>query len=137
MAIISNRLFTEEQIAKLEKAYNAKYILDTSIRAKGGGWANMPVAVFYTEEAHPKGSNYLGIFIKEGKLYVTDAISATEAFPALLLENGDLMVSRYRHDYFTHGGYMVDGGREYIRSSGNGTHVLAYISGDKVAFEYA
>jgi len=37
----------------------------------------------------------------------------------LLTDDGEVLVSRYRHDYVEKGPYMIDGGRDYLRTSGN------------------
>lgn len=119
MNIISDRLFSDNQIQIIENAYNAKFILESTVKPLNGGWYNMPVAIFYQQEKHPEGSNYFGMYYRNDSLFITNAISATEPFDALMLENGDIMISRYRHDYFMHSDLFVDGGRDYIRYGGN------------------
>lgn len=110
-------------IAKIEKSYNAKYVFETCLKTKDGGWCNMPVAIFYTETAHPEGSNYFGLYRTDfGDLMITDGISATEPFDALQIGD-DVIYSRYRHDYREHNGGMVDGGRDYFRHNTNGKSV--------------
>ena len=116
MNIIDRSIFNEKQTTGIEDHYNAKYVCTTSLKNKRGGWANFPAAVFYTEEAHPEGSNYFGLyFMPDDTMMISNAISATEPFEGLRL--GDTVVfSRYRHDYYTHeGGMMVDGGRDYMK----------------------
>jgi hypothetical protein len=103
----------------VEEMYKAKYVGEFTLRTKGG-WANLPVAVFYTKEKHPEGSNYFGLFIDpfRGAL-ITNAISAVENVwnGVLNPETGEVLYSAYRHDYQTHGNLMADGGPEYLRSS--------------------
>ena len=48
-------------IAKVENMYNAKYVFESCLKTRDNGWSNFPVAIFYTETAHPKGSNYMGL----------------------------------------------------------------------------
>lgn len=109
-------MFTDEQYNNIEEYYKAKFICETCLKNIDGGWANIPVAVFYTENAHPEGSNWFGLYYNhDNKLMITDAKSALEPFDALLFENGDILYSRYRHDYRTYGNAMVDGGRDYFR----------------------
>ena len=48
-------------IAKMENMYNATFVMESCIKGKNG-WANFPAAIFYTEEAHPEGSNYFALY---------------------------------------------------------------------------
>lgn len=118
-------------IAKIENMYNAKYVFESCLKLKDGGWCNMPVAIFYTEEAHPEGSNYFGLYRTDfGDIMITNGISATEPFDALQVGE-DIIYSRYRHDYREHKGAMVDGGRDYFkRSADRGTPVKLHVVGD-------
>jgi hypothetical protein len=111
--------WTKRQIKIIEKNYNAKYVLETCLKNKNGEWLNYPVAIFYTEEPHPNGSNYFGIFIHIGEVMITDGISAVkEPIEALMIDN-DIIYSRYRWDCVTHNGIMIDGGRDYCRYGGD------------------
>ena len=121
-----------EGIAKIEKAYNAKYVFESCLKTKNGGWCNMPVAIFYTETPHPQGSNYFGLYRNDfGDFMITDGISATEPFDALQAGD-DVIYSRYRHDFREHNGYMVDGGRDYFRRSADGIPVKLCVNKDKL-----
>lgn len=117
-------------IAKVENMYNAKYVFESCLKQKNG-WCNFPVAIFYTEEAHPEGSNYFGLYRTDfGDVMITNGISATEPFDALQVGE-DIIYSRYRHDYREHKGAMVDGGRDYFkRSADRGTPVKLQVVGD-------
>jgi len=102
----------------VEDKMNAKYVCESCLRNRDGGWANVPVAIFYTELAHPEGSNYFGIYNNiDGRTTITNAISATEPFSGLLIDN-EVVYSRYRHDFRGHNGIFVDGGRDYLRFGG-------------------
>ena len=104
-------------IAKIENMYNAKYVFESCLKTRYGGWSNYPVAIFYTEEAHPEGSNYFGLYRDDyGRFMITNGISATEEFDALQIGE-DIIYSRYRHDYREMNGGMVDGGRDYFKHS--------------------
>lgn len=121
-----------EGIKVIEEKYKAKYVFESCLRqANDKGWHNWPVAVFYTEEAHPQGSNYFALYRDlEGQFMITNGISATADHDALLVGE-DIVYSRYRHDYRTHKGAMVDGGRDYFkRSSDKGTPVKLHVVGD-------
>jgi hypothetical protein len=110
----------EESIIKIEDKYNAKYVFESCLKNVHGDWANFPVAIFYTEEAHPQGSNYFGLYkTEDGDIMITNGIRATEEpFSGVMAKNGDVIYSRYRHDYRTSddGSVFVDGGRDYFRS---------------------
>jgi hypothetical protein len=126
-----------EGIAKIEKAYNAKYVFESCIKDRDGGWCNWPSAIFYTEEAHPQGSNYFALYHervsigREPQFMITNGISAIEPFDALQVGD-DVIYSRYRHDYREYKGYMVDGGRDYFRRSADGTPVKLCVNKDKL-----
>lgn len=116
-------------IAKVENMYNAKYVFESCLKTKYG-WSNFPVAIFYTEVAHPEGSNYFGLYRTDfGDIMITNGISATEPFNALLVDE-DVVYSRYRHDYREHKGAIVDGGRDYFKHNGVGQTVMLHVVGD-------
>ena len=120
-------------IAKVENMYNAKYVFESCLKTRTGGWSNYPVAIFYTEEAHPEGSNYFGLYRDDyGQFMITNGISATEEFDALQIGE-DIIYSRYRHDYREQFGAMVDGGRDYFkRSADKGVAVKLKVNKDKL-----
>ena len=125
-----------EGIKFIEENYNAKYVFESCLKKKDGGWCNIPVAIFYTEEAHPEGSNYFGLYRTDfGDIMITNGISATEPFDALQVGD-DIIYSRYRHDYREYNGAMVDGGRDYFkRSSDVGTPVKLKVVKDHLEIE--
>ena len=114
--------FSPDAIAVIEKQYGAKYMGYWAIRLESG-WSDTPVDVFYQPNPDvSKGhSHYFGMFRTfEGQVMITNAESAfSEPITGLLTDDGEVIVSRYRHDYITKGPYMIDGGRDYLRTSGN------------------
>jgi hypothetical protein len=60
------------------------------------------------------------MYISErGDLMICNAESAfSEPITGILTEDGEVIVSRYRHDCVFKDGQMIDGGRDYLRSSG-------------------
>jgi hypothetical protein len=105
--------------------------MDSCLKDIGGQWINAPAAIFYTEKAHPEGSNYMAIYYSDNYecWMVTNGLSAVEGdFNGILLEDGTLVHSRFRHDYFEHGGAVADGGRDYFRSGGvpSGSRVVKF-----------
>ena len=77
--------------------------------------------VFYRETPHPDfGNKYFAILFRGDKPYIANA-DQIENFTFGMVENdeGSLEYSQSRHDYKTFkNGNMIDGGRDYIRSSG-------------------
>lgn len=126
-------------IAKVENMYKAKFVMESCLKDKHGGWCNWPAAIFYTEEAHPQGSNYFALYQErmsfdknQPRFLITNGISATEPFDALQIGD-DIIYSRYRHDYREMHGAMVDGGRDYFkRSADRGTPVRLRVNKDKL-----
>lgn len=111
-----------EYIGKIEKEYNAKYVLESSLKSKDGGWFNFPAAIFYTETPHPEGSNYFAIYNSVSRgMMITNGLSAVDGviFEGIEAE-GEVVYSRYRHDYRRgKNGAFVDGGRDYFRYGGD------------------
>jgi len=114
--------FTTGEIAIIAKQYGAQYMGYWTIKRESG-WSDQPVDVFYQPNPDvSKGhSHYFGMFRTfEGQVMITDAASAFgEPMTGLLTEDGEVIVSRYRHDCVQKGPYMIDGGRDYLRTSGN------------------
>lgn len=115
-----------EGIKTIEREYNAKYVLETDLLGKdqfSGAtfWGNKPAAIFYTEKAHPKGSNYFALYFRGDSLMITDGLPSIKdvVFKGLEAE-GEVIYSRYRHDFrHVKNGAFVDGGRDYFRYGGD------------------
>lgn len=133
--------FKSAGIRKIEEKYGAKYMGYWCTKAPGGYWNESPVDVFYVENPDTsKGhTNYFGMFIKTdpytgestGSVYITEASTAfSDPISGILTDDGEVIVSRYRHDYVTKGNYMIDGGRDYTRSSMHPT-VMVTVDGDQ------
>ena len=121
MKILNESTFlTAKGIEIVEQKMNARYVFETCLKNRDGGWANIPVAIFYTEQAHPRGSNWFGLYqdAMTGRFMITDGISATEPFQGILIDD-EVVYSRYRHDFREHRGVFVDGGRDYTRMGGD------------------
>jgi hypothetical protein len=77
--------------------------------------------VFYRETPHPEfGNKYFAILFRNDKPYIANA-DQVENLTFGMVENdeGNLEYSVHRHDYKSFdNGNMIDGGRDYIRSSG-------------------
>lgn len=115
-------LFTPEQIEKIEKHFNARYICETCLKNTIGNWINQPCAVFWTDTPHPQGSNYFALYIggMGDTLMIANGITATqEEFTGIVAEDGVVYYSRYRHDFRNIPGGFIDGGRDYLRLGGD------------------
>jgi hypothetical protein len=119
MIINESIVFNKETIEKIEETYKAVYVCDSQLKSKDGGWSYNPAAIFYTAQPHPEGSEYFGMYRKDDEIYITNGISATEPFDGVVTPSGDIIYSRYRHDYREHGGVFIDGGRDYTRKGGS------------------
>lgn len=128
----------ESSIKKTEELYGAKYMgYWCTKRLNGESWNDNPVDVFYqpnpdTEKGH---KHYFGLFVQNGALYITDATSAfSEPITGIETDDGEVIVSRYRHDYVEKDKYMIDGGRDYLRTSG-GPFVRIRVEGPEFVIE--
>ena len=116
--------FKKDAIPLIEEKYKAKYVFETCIKSYDGGWCNFPSMIFYTEEAHPEGSNYFAIYFNMGnKTMITNGISAVEDFQGIQVGD-DVIYSRYRHNYNELNEVFVDGGRDYLRYGGPDMEVI-------------
>jgi hypothetical protein len=112
-------VFSPKVIEGIEKHYKAKYVFDSCIKGRDKYWLNFPAAIFYTDKAHPEGSNYFAMYRnQDGEVMIANGISATEPFTGIEVD-GDVIYSVYRHDYRAHKDVFVDGGRDYLRSGGD------------------
>lgn len=93
-----------------------KYVCTTDIKH-----SDMPVDIFYRETPHPEfGNRYFGLFYDPAERVMIINADLVEEFEFGMVENdvGDLEYSQSHHDYkLFENGNMIDGGRQYIRSS--------------------
>lgn len=134
-----------DKVKLVEENYSAKYMGYWCIKDKDGAWTNEPVDVFYQPNPDKsKGhSNYFGIYIREMKdwngdnmsrAYIVNAESAfSEPMQGVLCEDGEVLVSRFRHDFVIKENHFIDGGRDYTkRSSGSPLVEISVNGGDFV-----
>jgi len=94
-----------------------KYVCTSAL----GGEAQA-MDIFYRDTPHPEfGNRYFGMFIDlQDRVMITNADRIDGAEFAMIEDSeGNLHYSAHRHDYKEVDGKMVDGGRAYIRSSGD------------------
>jgi len=143
MKIINEcEMFTSDELATIEKKYNAKFVCETCI-SDGKSWLNELCAIFYTPEPHPEGSNYFALFFRAGAefqptLMIADGITAAKTpINGVVAKNGDIIYSKYRWDYreSKDGSVIVDGGRDYLKRSKGGKVVQLVIKKDKLVVD--
>jgi len=135
MWIDTSSFLRPDSIAKIEEKYNATYIFDSCLRLKSGDWGNFPCAIFYTEKAHPEGSNYFGLYFDmDGDLMIANGISATEVEYTGIVLGEKVVYSRYRHDYRAADKVAIDGGRDYTKINGNPQTVRFKVVEDHLEF---
>ena len=130
--------FNLEGIVKIEEKYGAKYMGYWCTKHSSGAWNDIPVDVFYqpnpdTSKGH---SHYFGMFRQGDRVWITNAESAfSEPMTGVICEDGEVLVSRYRHDYHTKGDRMIDGGRDYVRRSLHHTATVTVVDGNFIIKE--
>lgn len=126
-------------IKQVEEHYGAKYLGYWAIQNKDGNWTDQPVDVFYqsmpdVEKGH---KHYFGMYWRDHNLMITDATSAFERpITGLLCDDDEVIVSRYRHDCVAKNGRMIDGGRDYLRSSVSDDNKYVYITVKSGEFQF-
>ncbi len=142
--------FSLERLATVEKHYEAKYVCETCVKNREGGWANLAVSIFYQfdpAKVPEGGSQWFGLFFRRDfpdefapfQLYIVNAISAVENdIQGVVAVNGDVIYSHYRHDYrhSPDNSVWIDGGRDYTRWNGAGQMVtLRSVEGNLIVKE--
>jgi hypothetical protein len=106
-------LFSIENIEKICKAKDAKYVCDTTL--KNG----KDCSIFYAKEPHPESnSRYFGMYYVKNDIYICNASDVEDQqITGVIADNGDIIYSRFRHDYrkSDDGSVWIDGGRDYTR----------------------
>lgn len=135
---IKPRFFTEEQIRIVSEKKNGRFVVESTVYQRSG-WLNLPVAIFYTEEAHPaSNSHYFGfLFSHDGTPYIVDGQTAAATPFSVMEKNGEYYNSVYRHDCCMVDGEAIDGGRDYVHVLGNPRILPAKIVKDKVVVTLA
>ncbi len=110
-------------IDKAEQHYGAHYVADLCVKLPSGHWTEDAISIFWVEKpSKPEYSNYFGLFIREGRIIITNGISAVDGmiFRATKAKSGEIVFSRYRHDHrkSADGTAKADGGHDYFRGFG-------------------
>jgi hypothetical protein len=112
--------FKSSSIKKIEELRSATYMGYWCTKNSQGSWNELPVDVFYVETPDRSlgHSNYFGMFTHNEVPYITNAESAfSEPMTGSICHSGEVIVSRYRHNYIKKDGAMIDGGRDYTRTN--------------------
>ena len=112
-------------IKKAEELYTekdgveVKYVCTTDLRN-----SDIPADIFYRETPHPQfGNYYFGILRHNSQTMITNA-DIVESFDFGMIEDDDkYYYSQSHHDYMVVGDKTIDGGREYVRSTGGATNM--------------
>lgn len=119
MIIINDpSIWSLEQIKIVETHYHGHYLLETCLKCQNGSWSEFSAAIFYTEIAHVKGSNYFALYKSSCGLTISNGFSAiADPIQGLLIDDV-VIYSRFRHDYRIFNGICIDGGRDYFKRGG-------------------
>lgn len=120
---------SEAGISKIEEMYKATYMGPWCIRDTKGNWSDIPVEVFYQPNPdRSKGHvNYFGIYESPNGWCICNAESAfSNKMMGVVCPDGEVLVSRYRHNCVEKDSIMIDGGRDYIRTNGDKVSVTVH-----------
>jgi hypothetical protein len=107
------------------------YVCTTDLRA-----SDVPVDVYYRATPHPQfGNHYFGLYHDNvrGGLMITNADIIESLEFGMIEVDGKYYYSASHHDYKVIGNKMIDGGRQYIRTSQGCDVVMRIINGKFIA----
>jgi len=97
--------------------------------------SDLPMDIFYSESPHPQfGNRYFGLYMDplQNHLMITNADKIEEMeFGMVKDKDGDYWYSQSHHDCIFIDGNMIDGGRAYIRHSGE-CDIFKVIDGEMI-----
>ncbi len=142
VTVNSGRADATCDIAKVEAKYNAKFVGQFCLKDKHGNWVNNPADVYWqATPPQPGYSNYFALIVQGGTLYITSAAIVPETIiSAIQAVDGEIIYSRYRHDYrgSKDGTVFIDGGRDYTKIGSRGRLIeLKVIDGEFYELEDA
>jgi hypothetical protein len=112
-------IFNVDKVIKIYEEKDGvpiKYVCTTDLRQ-----SDRPYDVFYRETPHPEfGNKYFGLtYSYENDILIASADVIEELEFAMIEDkDGNLWYSQCHHDMLVIDGNMIDGGREYVRFSG-------------------
>jgi len=105
-----------EELYSKKDGVDVKYVCTTDLQQ-----SDRPMDIFYRATPHPKfGNRYFGIYWSQQhtSLMITGADVVESLEFGMIKDNGKYYYSQSHHDYKVIGEQMIDGGRQYIKSSG-------------------
>jgi hypothetical protein len=114
-------LFNTENVCELyseKDGVSVTYVCTTDLVA-----SDVPVDVYYRETPHPQfGNRYFGLYydiVRDCTMITNADIVETLVFGLVENDEGELEYSQSHHNYkIFKNGNMIDGGRQYIRTTG-------------------
>ena len=127
--------------AKVEKIYSEKDGVDVKyVCTSAIGSQDFATDVFYRPTPHPEfGNHYFGLYTNhfhqdKPTIMITNADTIESLEFGMIESKGKYYYSQHRHDYKVIEDKMIDGGRAYIRSSGE-VDVFKIQSGEFVRYK--
>jgi hypothetical protein len=110
---------TNVDVAKVERHTGGQYVADLCLKNKHGAWTDIPISVFWHPNPKPGNQHYFGYYLEGGNAFFCDAMSVLGDWYGAQAANGEIIFSRYRHDYRASEDetVSVDGGRDYTRTN--------------------
>lgn len=105
-----------EELYSKKDGVDVKYVCTTDLQQ-----SDRPMDIFYRATPHPKfGNRYFGLYWSQQhtSLMITGADVVESLEFGMIKDNGKYYYSQSHHDYKVIGEQMIDGGRQYIKSSG-------------------
>jgi hypothetical protein len=122
------------KIDKIETAKNCVYVGEFALN-QGAGWTESPAAVFYQPNPEEGHSHYFGLLVRGDHVVITSGQSAADVvIIGKMNKSNEVIYSRFRHDYrlTSDDTVMIDGGRDYTKTSGPGRTVRMQIVKDEL-----
>ena len=119
-----------EELYSIKDGVDVRYVCTTDLQQ-----SDRPMDIFYRATPHPEfGNRYFGLYWSKAhtSLMITNADIVESLEFGMIEQDGKYYYSQSHHDYKVVGDKMIDGGRQYIKSSG-GTVVMRIINGKFIA----
>lgn len=122
MKIAHRPLFNTDHIAEHYSTKDGVPITYVCTSAFHNSEACFAGDIFYRSTPHPEfGNRYFALYFKpySDSLYITSADNIENLSFDMVEVEGELHYSQHRHDMFSVGGCSIDGGRSYLKRSGD------------------
>ena len=123
---------SKEGLEYFEGAYKATFIGCWAIKQTSGNWSEAPADIFYVANPDKKYTNYFGIFFNNKKqTLICNGLSAFAEPLAGILDGDEVKISRYQRDIIEGTNGTIEGGRDYIRITGDPVVRTVIVEADK------